>query len=145
MQGRTLPDGNLCLAITSLTVKFGLRSRRIVIASELASRPCLLDHVTRHERKLAAIDDKLVAEFIPLMRDQLEQSWKDGLGVDVRDEPDGHAALKTLIDARLVELRSRFTSARDKAQDALDAEDFAPDALAPACREEQRQLLGTGP
>jgi hypothetical protein len=145
LQGRALPNGNLCLAVKVLTVRFGLKSRRILIARELATHPCMLDYVARHEPKHAAIDDELVANFITHLRTQLEQAWKEGLGVEARDETDGLAALKSRIDARIADLRAQFISERDAAQDSIDAKDFAPGTLPPACRHELRRLLGSGP
>lgn len=142
LQGRTLANGNLCLGVKTLAVRFGLKSRRILIAQELTPHPCMLDYVTRHERRHAVVDDELVAGFVARLRAQLVPTWEGGLGVEARDEADGLAALKGRIDARLAEFRSQFVVERDVAQDAVDAKDFAPGALSPACQDEQRQLFG---
>jgi hypothetical protein len=50
LQSRVLTTGNACLAIKTLEVEFGIRTRRILIARELSAHPCLLDYVSRHER-----------------------------------------------------------------------------------------------
>lgn len=142
LQGRTLANGNLCLNVKTLAVRFGLKGRRILIAQELTPHPCMLDYVTRHERKHAVVDDELLAEFVTRLRAQLVPAWEGGLGVEARDEADGLAALKGQIDARLAGFRSQFVSERDVAQDSIDAKDFAPGALPPACQDEQRQLVG---
>lgn len=142
LQGRTLANGNLCLGVKTLAVRFGLKSRRILIAQELTPHPCMLDHVTRHERKHAVVDDQLVAGFVTRLRAHLAPAWKEGLGVEARDEADGLAALKGQIDARLAEFHSLFVSERDVAHDTIDAMDFAPGGLSPACQDEQRQLVG---
>jgi hypothetical protein len=145
LQSHRLDSGNVCLAIKTLDVEFGIRTRRILIARELSLHPCLLDYVTRHERKHPTTDDELVVHFLPRLQAALEAAWHGGLGVEARDEADGLAALKGMIDARLTELRTGFVGERNIAQDKLDDQDFARDALPPACRDEFARLLGSRP
>jgi hypothetical protein len=140
LQTRALPNGNLCVAIKTVSVEFGIKSRRILIARELASHPCLRDRATRHETRHASIDDARIAAFLPRLRTELERSWPDGLGVEAGDEKDGLVALKHRIDARLTELQSQFITARNTAQDEVDVADAADDAMPTACRDERRRM-----
>lgn len=145
VQSFVLPSGALCLGIKTLLVRFSLQKRRILIARELANRPCLLAHVAHQTRKHAMLDAHLVDKFTDVARNHFEQAWSSGPGVETRDASAGLDEIKRQIQARLDEVETRFARERDEGKDAIDAEDLALDVLPAACREERRELLGLGP
>lgn len=141
---RFLPNGTVCGAPATLAVTFGFQDRRLYVARELPRGSCIHAEVLKHEMKHIAVDEALLKEFIPQVRQRMEAVVRRIGPVQRRTQQQAMAAIRQPIDAELKRLMRDFTRERDRRQTQVDtAEEY--DRVSRSCGGElARYLPGKG-
>jgi hypothetical protein len=112
----------LCVAIARVEARLGYRERRIWVIRERKPGTCDYEVVLGHERQHQAIDDALLGEFLPRMREAVRQAvarLPDGpVPTDERD-----AALRranAAVEAAFRSTMRDLSAERERRQNALD-------------------------
>ncbi len=116
--GRGLGTSGVCVAVKTLTVRFGLNRRITYVSREVHDYPCIREMVVAHEQLHARADDEILGFYIADLKAALELEYGTGLVVKASTPDESRKTLKRILDGRLergveeLELRRRQTHQR---------------------------------
>lgn len=132
--------GGVCGSVRTLTIHFGYARRTVYIARELPPQSCIYREVMAHEMEHVAIDDRVLEEFRPRLRQQI-QGLVDQLRPVRGRTPDQVArTLQRSVETVVNRSMEEFGRERDRRQARLDtAEEYT--RVSQACGGELAEYL----
>lgn len=138
--GQDLGADGVCLVLKSIEVHFGIKERKILVAREIADKPCIRDFVVAHEQRHVAIDEAILRLYLAQLQAELSLELSGGLGIAAKTPADAKQVLKTTLESRMQEATKKFSARRADAQLKLH-DGSEEEALESACGPGIRSLL----
>jgi hypothetical protein len=113
-------DGTYCGGANVLTVTFGFQERTIYVARELPQGTCIHNEVLNHEMRHIAVDEQLLRDFGPTIKNRLEATLAQVKPVRARSKDQAMRALRQPVDAALRQLMQEFGRERERRQAPVD-------------------------
>ncbi|CAO3418647.1 hypothetical protein [Azospirillum doebereinerae] len=121
-----LPDGSYCASANKLAVSFGYQERTVFIARELPAGSCVHGEVLAHEMRHVAVDEALLREFTPLIRQRLDEAVARMAPVRSRTQQQAMAAVRRPLEQAMRGVMQEFGRERDRRQAQVDTvEEYA--------------------
>lgn len=130
-----------CGALAALEVGFGFEPHTIYIPAEFAPQSCAYNAIYAHEAKHVAVDKAVLAEYLPVLQQRIEQAATAIPPVQGRDAATVQAELKAQIEQIMEKEMRAFSGARERAQAQVDSvEEYA--MVSQSCGGIMRQIVG---
>ncbi|WP_085557176.1 hypothetical protein [Azospirillum agricola] len=121
-----LPDGSYCASANVLTVSFGFQQRVVHVARELPPGSCIHGEVLAHEMRHVAVDEALLREFAPVIRQRLDEAVARLAPVRSRSQQQAMASVRRPLEAAMRTAMQEFGRERDRRQAQVDTvEEYA--------------------
>lgn len=125
------PDRQYCTRVRNLVARVGYRNVSVKVAKEFPVGSCAFQHVMIHEKKHIAVNQRLLEDFVPVMRERLE-AHLERYGMFVGPDPEfGQKILREKIDAVLNDLAEAMQAENERRQKKVDTpEEYATNQTA---------------
>lgn len=114
-------SGETCAQIGRLDVQFGFADTMVYIAHELPPYSCGYNEVLQHERTHLAIDQNIVAHYLPQLRGLMEEQLRRVGVVRARSPEEAEARIRQEINDYLKNLGANIASVREQYQRQFDS------------------------
>lgn len=137
---KTMGDGTYCASASALTISFGFQQRIVHVASEIPAGSCLHGEVLAHEMRHVAVDEALLQEMMPQIRNRLEQAIAEMAPVRSRSQSQAMAAVRRPLESAMRRIMQDFGRERDRRQAQVDTvEEY--ERVSRVCNGEARNYL----
>ncbi|TNE36467.1 MAG: hypothetical protein EP348_06995 [Alphaproteobacteria bacterium] len=119
---REISKGQLCLRLNTVNFSFGAHKTDIYIERKYHRSSCAYRTILAHEREHVAINDQVISDFMPVLKNELKAHANSILPRLTRN-PD--TAGKSMVNRLLLEMKpviDKFRKKREAANDVIDTD-----------------------